>query len=136
VVLDRRSADLESAILEETEGRGIDRIVEVDLPRNIGLDERILAERGAIVSFGGASAPSVPVTQSGRRARNMGLHFIFVYLLDERTFAATAIGINEMAETGQLKHRIGGTFALTDLARAHRFAETNSGSGHVIVEIG
>jgi hypothetical protein len=32
-----------------------------------------------------------------------------------------------------LVHRIGGTFPLDDLAKAHAFAETTSGSGHVIV---
>jgi NADPH2:quinone reductase len=135
LVLDRKAADLEARLLHETDGRGVDLIVEVDLPGNIGFDERVLAERGAIVSFGGASAASVPVTQIGRRARNMGLHFVFVYLLDAATFAATGTGIEEAAAAGILKHRIGGTFPLAELARAHRTAETTTGSGHMVVEI-
>jgi NADPH:quinone reductase len=135
LVLDRKAADLEARLLHETAGKGVDHIVEVDLPGNIGFDERILAERGVIVSFGGASAPSVPVTQIGRRARNMALHFIFVYLLDTATFAATCAGIEEAAQSGVLKHRIGGTFPLSELARAHRTAEATTGSGHMVVEI-
>jgi NADPH:quinone reductase len=135
LVLDRKAADLEQRLLSETDGRGVDLIVEVDLPGNIGFDERVLAERGAIVSFGGASAGSVPVTQIGRRARNMGLHFIFVYLLDAATFAATCAAIEDAATAGLLKHRIGGTFPLGELARAHRTAETTNGTGHMVVEI-
>lgn len=135
LVLDRKAHDLEARIMREAEGRGVDLIVEVDLPGNIGFDERILAERGAVVSFGAASSASVAVTQRGRRARNMGLHFIFVYLLDEPTFAATCATIEEVAAAGALKHRIGGTFPLQDLARAHRVAETTSGTGHMVVEI-
>jgi NADPH:quinone reductase-like Zn-dependent oxidoreductase len=79
--------------------------------------------------------PNIPVTQMGRRARNMGLHFIFVYLLDEPTFAATCAGIEEAAKAGALKHRIGGTFPLAELAKAHHVAETTSGTGHIVVEI-
>lgn len=135
IVLDRKSGDLRERILSATDGRGVDLIVEVDLPGNIGLDEAILAERGDIVSFGAASVASVPIAQSGRRARNMGLHFIFVYLLDDPTFRSVSAGINQMAREGRLKHRIGGRFPLADLARAHHEAENSSGSGHFIVEV-
>ena len=135
LVLDRKAADLAERILSETGGRGVDHIVEVDLPGNIGFDERIIAERGSMVSFGAASAPTLSVTQTGRRARNMSLHFIFVYMLDEPTFAATCSGIVEAAKAGALKHRIGGRFPLADLAKAHHFAETTSGTGHVVVEM-
>ena len=134
VVLDRKAADLEERILKETGGRGVDRIVEVDLPGNIGFDEKILGENGSIVSFGAAAVPSVPVTQSGRRARNMNLHFIFVYMLREAEFAATCAGINECAGAGRLKHRVGGVFPLADLAQAHDAAEKSTGTGHFVVE--
>ena len=135
LVLDRKAADLEARLLAETGGRGVDHIVEVNLPASIGFDEKVLAEGGSIVSFGAASSPTVPVTQTGRRARNMGLHFIFVYLLSEAQFVATCAGINECAATGKLIHRIAGKFPLADLAGAHDFAEHATGTGHVVVEI-
>ncbi len=133
IVLDRKAADLGARILAETGGRGVDHIVEVDLPGSIGFNESIIAERGSMVSFGAASAPTMPVTQIGRRARNMSLHFIFVYMLDDATFEATCAGINEAAEAGALKHRIGGTFPLERMADAHHMAEITSGTGHVVV---
>ena len=135
LVLDRKSADLGQRLLAETGGRGVDHIVEVDLPGSMGFDESILAERGSIVSFGAASAPTVAVTQTGRRARNMNMHFIFVYLLDDPTFERTCAGIIEAAEAGVLKHRIGGRFPLEELAKAHHTAETSSGTGHIVVEM-
>jgi NADPH2:quinone reductase len=134
VVLDRKSPELEARILSETGGAGVDHIVEVDLPGNLAFDERILGERGGIVSFGAAAVPSVAVTQSGRRARNMSLNFIFVYMLDEATFAATCAGINACAQAGKLINRIGGVFPLSELARAHHTAETTTASGHIVVE--
>jgi NADPH2:quinone reductase len=135
VVLDRKDPELERRLLAETDGRGVDHIVEVNLPASIQFDERVLAEGGSIVSFGAASSPTVSVTQTGRRARNMGLHFIFVYMLSEGQFAATCAGINACASAGRLRHRVGATFPLADLAKAHDFAEHTSGTGHVVVEV-
>ncbi len=133
LVLDRKDPDLEARLLAETGGRGVDHIVEVNLPGSIGFDERVLAEGGAIVSFGAASAPTVAVTQTGRRARNMGMHFIFVYLLSEAQFVSTCAGINACAAEGRLIHRIAGSFPLDQLADAHDFAEHATGTGHVVV---
>ena len=135
LVLDRKAADLEERILMETGGRGVDRIVEVDLPGNIAFDERILGENGSIVSFGAASAPSIPITQVGRKARNMSVHFIFVYMLTDPTFEVVCANINELAQSGGLMHRIGGVFPLAELALAHHTAETTTATGHMVVEV-
>ena len=135
LVLDRKAGDLAARILEATQGRGVDRIVDVDLVGGLPLDEQILAEGGDLVSFGAASAPKVTMSLNGRRARNMSLHFIFVYLLDPATAEATCRGIEAADEAGALTHRIGGVFPLAELARAHRMAETTSGTGHMVIEI-
>ena len=135
VVLDRRASDLAARILAETGGGGVDLVVDVDLPGNIGLDEKIVAENGAVVSFGAASVPTLAVNMSGRKARNFSLHLIFVYLLDSATAAATCAGIEEAERAGALKHRIGGVFPLAELARAHAAAEAASGTGHFVVEM-
>ncbi len=134
VVLDRKHDDLVGRILAETAGRGVDLVIDVDLPGNIGLDEKIVGENGAIVSFGAASAPTLSLALSGRKARNLSMHLIFVYLLDAATFETTCAGINAAEDAGALKHRIAAVFPLAELARAHDFAERSTGAGHVVVE--
>ncbi len=135
IVLDRTHDDIAGRIFQETAGRGVDLVVDVDLPNAIKLDEAIVAENGAVVSFGAASAPSITIATGGRKARNFSLHMIFVYLLDEPTFESTCAGIDEAQRAGALAHRIAGVFPLAELARAHAFAESTSGAGHVVVEI-
>ncbi len=134
VVFDRKTDDLQARILSETGNRGVDLVVDVDLPGNVGLDEKIVAENGAIVSFGAASVPTLSLAMSGRKARNLSVHLIFVYMLTEAAFEATCAGINAAEDAGALKHRIGGVFPLADLAKAHDFAEHTTGTGHVVVE--
>ena len=65
----------------------------------------------------------------------MSLRFILVYMLNEAAIAETCAGIVKAQEEGALKHRIAATFALRDLAKAHAFAESHTGTGHVVVEI-
>ena len=134
-VLDRQKDNLATAILGLTNNTGVDSIVEVELAGNLPLDEKILAENGTICSFGAARTPKLEISMSGRRARNMSLRFVFVYLLDDAALTETCAGINKAQAEGALKHRIAATFPLRELAKAHAFAETHTGTGHVVVEI-
>jgi hypothetical protein len=65
----------------------------------------------------------------------MSLRFILVYMLDEPTLIETCAGVNKAQTDGALKHRIAATFPLRELAKAHAFAESHTGTGHVVVEI-
>ena len=93
-----------------------------------------IAENGAVVSFGAASVPTLSLAMSGRKARNLSVHLIFVYLLSEPAFAATCAGIIAAEEAGALRHRVGGVYPLAELARAHADAEATTGTGHFVVE--
>jgi NADPH2:quinone reductase len=135
VVLDRSSDDLKARILKETNDRGVDRVIDVDFGNQIEFDEQIMAEGGAIVSYGAAAPGKAAVTLSPRRARNMSIHFIFIYLLNEAQKVSVCDGILHAVAENALQHRIAGTVPLNDLARAHREAETQSGTGHMVVTV-
>ena len=134
-ILDRQKDDLATTILGLTNNTGVDRIIEVELAGNLPLDEKILAENGTICSFGARRTPKLDISISGRRALNMSLRFVYVYLLDDVALIETCAGINKAHAEGALKHRIAATFPLRELAKAHAFAENHTGTGHVVVEI-
>jgi NADPH:quinone reductase len=134
-VFDRQKDDLATTILGLTNNTGVDRIVEVELAGNLLLDEKIVAENRTICSFGAARTPKLEISMSGRRARNMSLRIVFVYLLDGAAVTETCAGINKAQAEGALKHRIAATVPLRELAKAHAFAENHAGTGHVVVEI-
>ena len=133
VCLDRLEGDLEGRLMTETRGRGVDRVIEIDFPGNLAINERIVADGGGIASYGAASAPQVSITLAPRRARNLSLQFVFVYSLRPDVIEETCAGVLRAQTAGALQHRIAGSFPLSELAKAHKFAETQSGTGHVIV---
>lgn len=135
LVLDRADPDLAARLLSETQGRGVDRIIEIDLPGNIAFNESVLADGGSIAVYGASPRPQAVLTLSPRRARNFELQVVFVYTLAPALAELTCKSVTEAAASGKLIHRIAGVYPLEELARAHREAETQSGSGHVIVAI-
>lgn len=134
-VIDRNDPDLARRLLDETGGRGVDRIIEIDLPGNIGFNESVLADGGSIAAYGASPRPQAVLTLSPRRARNFDLQIVFVYTLSPEAAQATCEAVNSAASSGKLIHRIANVVPLEELARAHREAESQSGSGHMIVSI-
>jgi NADPH2:quinone reductase len=135
LALDRADPDLAKRLLDETGGRGVDRIVEIDLPGNIAFNESVLADGGSIAIYGASPKPQAVLTLSPRRARNFDLQVVFVYTLAPAIAQSTSGAVTKAAGDGKLIHRMAGVVPLRELARAHREAETQTGSGHMIVAI-
>lgn len=135
VAIDRNDPDLARKLLDETSDRGVDRIVEIDLPGNIAFDESVLADGGSIATYGSSPKPQAVLTLSPRRARNFELQVVFIYTLAPALAQATCDVITAAAGAGKLVHRLVGVVPLAELARAHREAESQTGSGHMIVSI-
>lgn len=132
-VIDRSSGDVASKILDITGGYGVDRIAEVEFGGNMGLNAQILAQDGVISSYASAHVPNAEITISPRRARNMSIHFVFVYMLNPKAIAETCALVNKAQAEDALTHRIAGTYPLQELAQAHATAEKQSGTGHMVV---
>jgi NADPH2:quinone reductase len=132
-VIDRSSGDVASKILDITGGYGVDRIAEVEFGGNMALNAQILAQDGVISSYASAHVPKAEITVSPRRARNMSIHFVFVYMLNPKAIGETCAIVNRAQAEGALTHRIAGTYPLAELAQAHAEAEKQSGTGHMVV---
>ncbi|MGE3644317.1 MAG: NADPH:quinone reductase [Beijerinckiaceae bacterium] len=132
-VIDRSREDVVGRILELTGGRGVDRVAEVEFGGNMPVNAQILAQDGVISSYASAHSPKAEIIVSPRRARNMSIHFVFVYMLNPKAIEDTCALVNKADAAGALKHRIAGTFPLAQLAQAHAQAERESGTGHMIV---
>ena len=135
IVVRRDQGDLAQAILAATDGRGVDRICDIVLGANIGVSEKVLVDGGVIASYASASAPTVTLTVSPRRARNMTVHLVFVYSMSDAAKDQAARDIVQAQAAGALHHRIARRTPLEQLAEAHAAAESEAGTGHAIVTI-
>lgn len=133
--IDRAREDAVATLMDATQKRGVDRVIEIEFGGNMAINEKILAEGGVIASYASARQPVAQITVSPRRARNMSMHFVFCYTMPRAAMDAAAADIARASDDGALRHRIAGTAPLAELARAHAEAERQSGTGHYVVEI-
>lgn len=134
-VIDYKREPVAERVLEITSGRGVDRIVEVDLGANLPLLPRILKSNGTIAAYAsmGVREPVLPVYPF--MMRNTRIDLVLVYTMPEEVKRRAIIDIGSWLATGGAQFAIAARFPLERLAEAHDVVERGDKIGHVIVEV-
>ncbi len=133
--LDYRDDDYVERLVSLTDGRGADRIIELDVAANGPQYGRILAPGGTVVIYGsGQPMASVPGGDFIRREAT--LRWFIVYELSDAQRAAGIAEINAMLADGALKTTIAERFSLDHIVAAHEMVERAAHIGNVVLEIG
>lgn len=132
-VFDRADPDCAERMLEATQGRGIDRIVEVDFGGNLATSLKVLAVNGAISSYAsrGNDRPALPMHEFARKCVRLQAFYLPSLPLALRQRAQA--GITEWLKAGPRIHRVVGPFALDQAVAAHEAVERGGKLGTVVV---
>ena len=126
-----RDEPLVERVRELTHGRGVDRVIEVDIAVNGAANVELLAPNGECVSYGSSgpvTAPFFPLI-----AKNLQLQFFIVYNLTTADRARATATLTRMLDHGQLEHRIAARFPLAEIAAAHALVESGKAIGNVVL---
>ena len=134
LVIDYKRENVVDAVKAATGGRGVDRIVEVDLAANLGLALQVLAPYGLIADYG-SGAPEIAVPFFPSIVGNLGIRFFMVYQQPPEMRARAVAELTAALITGRLKHVIGARFALADAVAAHEAVEAAAVTGNVVIEV-
>jgi NADPH2:quinone reductase len=129
-----RSEDVVQRILELTNGRGADRIIELNLSANAPLYDRILAPGGTVIIYG-TDAPTASVPAQAFIARGATLKWFIVYDLTDTERDAGVTDLNRMLADNALQTTIAARFPLHEIAAAHEMVETAQHIGNVVLDI-
>jgi NADPH2:quinone reductase len=134
IILNYKTDNLPSAIQDATEGKGVDRIVEVDFAANVDTDIAVLRPNGEVVIYGsGASEISVPFSPAIRKGVRM--IFFIVYSLDFDVRERAIADLSMLLEGNHLSHNIAARLTLAQIADAHDLVEGGRVSGNVVLEV-
>ncbi len=133
-VINYRTEDIAARVMQFTGGRGVDRIIEVDLAANVAADLATIDPEGDIVVYG-SGRPEVPVPFFPAIVKNVRMRFFIVYNLSPADRAAALAGVNALVEAGALEHRIAARLPLERIAEAHELVESGSAIGNVVVDV-
>ncbi|MEM6679649.1 MAG: NADPH:quinone reductase [Pseudomonadota bacterium] len=134
-LIDYRREDVAERVMAITQGKGIDRLIEVDFGANIEVTEQIMADNGRIVSYASMAAPTPALPFYSLMFRNIRLWMLLDYLLEAPLRRDCEAQLGRWLEAGSLSHAIRATRPLEKTAEAHALVEDGGGLGNVIVEI-
>jgi NADPH2:quinone reductase len=134
-VIDYKREPVAERVHELTGGRGVDRIVEVDLGANLPVTVRVLAPGGTVSAYAsmGAREPALPVYPM--MMRNTRVDMVLVYTMSDDHKARAIADIAAWLETGRAQFAIAARYPLERLAEAHDVVERGDKIGHVVVDL-
>ncbi len=135
VVIRYRDTDTVAAVLELTDGKGVDHIVDVDFGANWQVDAAAIGTNGSIAAYSAPSAPVIQMDYYAFAAKAARVRFVQIYLLppDERQRAIAGIG--RLIGSGSLPIRIAQHFTLDEIVAAHELQESGSVIGNIVIDI-
>ena len=122
-------------VLELTGGRGVDRVIELDLAANAAANLELLKPGGECVVYG-SGAPQMQLPFFPLIAKNLQLKFFIVYHLAPADRERAVATLTRLLARGILKHNIAARLPLADIARAHEMVERGEAVGNVVLRTG
>lgn len=135
LVLNYRTDDVVARAQEFTDGRGVDRIVDVDLGGNLQASLDLLAEDGVIATYAsmGDREPVVPVYRL--MLKNARIAFVLVPANPKQLRDMAKREINRWLTESHVIHRIAQHLPLAQAAQAHELVERGDKVGAVVLSI-
>ncbi len=134
-VLDYKKEDAVTRIQEITNGKGVDRVVEVAFGSNLTANLAVLKPNGVISTYASDSQhePQMPFYEISNK--NITVHYVLVYAMSKDAHQAAAADITTCLEAGALRHLIAQRFPLSEIAAAHDVVDSGRAIGNIVVEI-
>lgn len=134
--IDYKQEPVAPRVLELTDGRGVDAIVDMDFASTARLlSQGVLRPHGVLVSYGSNLYGDIPIPLRELLFASICLRFFLVYELVDADRRAVIQGLSGLLERGQLKSTVGARWPLGDIALAHEAVEQGRLIGNVVVDI-
>jgi NADPH2:quinone reductase len=130
-----KTEDVVARVKELTGGAGVDRVVEVELGGNMPVTSRIIAANGVIAAYASMAVPEVPLPFYPLLRTGPTIEIVACFTVPEADKLQGVRDISEWLAADNLRHNVGATYPLEDIARAHEAVESGSVMGGVVLEV-
>jgi NADPH:quinone reductase len=134
LVINYKTEDVIAKTMALTEGRGVNRVVDVDFGGNIATTLKLMAMNSTIAVYAtnGNRSPVVPMRELMERC--IALRALVLFALPQPVLAAGQADITKWLAAGKRIHNVAAQFPLSETARAHLAVENGDKLGTVIVD--
>ena len=129
--IDYKREDVGARVMEITDKRGVDAVIEMDLAANAKLIPLVLRPKGSVIVYG--TSPEAMLPAAFCLTHSIRLQFFLVYELERRNASARSRPSIARSTQRALINRVAQpTYPLADIAAAHEAVERGT-IGNVIV---
>ena len=134
LVVNYKTEDVVARTMAFTEGRGVDRVVDVDFGGNIATTLKLMAMNSTIAVYAtnGNRSPVVPMRELMEKC--IALRALVLFALPQPLLAAAQADISKWLAAGKRIHLIAAQLALSETAQAHLAVEKGDKLGTVVVD--
>jgi NADPH2:quinone reductase len=131
-----KTEDVAERIKELTKGKGVDRVVEVELGGNFETTMKILKAGAVIAAYASMAEPLTPFPFYPLLAKAPSLHIIGCFTMPEAFKQQSVTDISRWMVEGRLTSRVAAELPLEKIGMAHAMVEQGRQVGGVTVTIG
>ncbi len=130
-----RDVDVVEAVMDETSGAGVDRIVEVDFGANQEASLALIKPGGVISAYASAASMTPKLEFYPFMFKDISLRMLIVYQIDVGVQARGAADLARWLNTGQLSHAVVSGGDLANGAAAHDLVAAGEKLGTVVLDV-
>ena len=135
VVIDYTEAEVPAEIKAVTDGKGVDRIIEVAFGANLPATVEILKDNGTLSAYASDIEPMPTLPFYPMMQKNCLLRWIYMYKIPDSAFAQACNDITAWLSSGPTQHLVAKVLPLEETAEAHEFLESGQAIGTVIISL-
>ena len=124
VVINYREEDVPARVMELTEGKGLDRIVEVEMGGNLEASIEMLRSNGVLSAYASEGEPEPAIPFYPILYKNLTLRFELVFLMPEEAKQQAVEDLSTWLESGEMRHTVAQRFPIEEIAAAHEAVES------------
>ncbi len=132
--IDYKSENVADRVKSLTAGKGVDRIVEVDIAGNAALYPQIIAPDGLVAAYG-TNSPKFELAFSPLIVSGVAIRFFIVYELSPAAREDAIVHVSRWLAENALQHAVAATYPLERIVEAHEAVERSAHIGNVVVTI-
>jgi len=133
-VIDYRRENVEARLREITDGKGIDRVVDVEVGVNLPTYAALLRPGAVVSTYASAAAQDLQLPLRLRQL-NMTVRMVYVYSIDLAARRRALADIGRWLEEGKPQFAIAARVPLAQAVVAHELVESGEKIGHVVLDI-
>jgi NADPH2:quinone reductase len=131
--IDYKREDVGERVMQLTDKRGVEAVIEMDLAANAKLLPSVLRPKGSVIVYG--TTPEATIPAAFCLVNSIRLQFFLVYEIDATERGAAIIAISHALAAGTLQNRVAQpVYALDDIVAAHEAVERGT-IGNAVVRI-